>query len=65
MSLAIRLHFPASNNAAEYGALINGMKIAIELGIRRLEIRGDSQLIIDQVMKESTCHSDTMASYCE
>ena len=29
---AIRLHFSASNNAAEYEALINGLCIAIELG---------------------------------
>ena len=28
----IRLHFSASNNAAEYKALINGLCIAIELG---------------------------------
>ena len=29
---AIRLHFLASNNAIEYEALINGLRIAIELG---------------------------------
>ena len=28
---AIRLHFPGSNNAAEYEALINGLRITIEL----------------------------------
>jgi hypothetical protein len=30
------LHFPASNNVAEYEALVNGLRIAIELGVRRL-----------------------------
>ena len=29
---AIRLHFLASNNATEYEALINGLRIAMELG---------------------------------
>ena len=29
---AIHLHFSASNNATEYEALINGLRIAIELG---------------------------------
>ena len=29
---AIRLHFLASNNATEYEALINALRIAIELG---------------------------------
>jgi ribonuclease HI len=47
----LRLHFPASNNVAEYEALVNGLHIAIELGVQRLDARGDSQLVIDQVMK--------------
>ena len=29
---SIRLHFSASNNATEYEAPINGLRIAIELG---------------------------------
>ena len=33
MRYMVRLHFPSSNNVAEYEALINGMRIAIELGI--------------------------------
>ena len=37
-----RIHFPSSNNVAEYEALINGLCIAIELGIRWLNVRGDS-----------------------
>jgi ribonuclease HI len=38
----IRLHFVASNNVAEYEALINGLRITTELGVRRLDVRGDS-----------------------
>jgi hypothetical protein len=38
----LRLHFRASNNVAEYEALVNGLRIAIELGVRRLDARGDS-----------------------
>jgi len=38
MKYAVCLHFPASNNVAEYEALINGLRIAIELGIRRLDV---------------------------
>jgi ribonuclease HI len=29
----LRLHFPTSNNMAEYEALVNGLRIAIELGV--------------------------------
>jgi ribonuclease HI len=57
------LHFPTSNNVAEYEALINGLRIAIELGVRRLEARGDSQLVIDQVMKNSHCRDPKMEAY--
>ncbi|RLN09444.1 putative prpol [Panicum miliaceum] len=64
MRYMIRLHFPASNNVAEYEALLNGLRIAIELGIRRLDVRGDSQLVVEQVMKEWSCHDPKMAAYC-
>jgi ribonuclease HI len=42
MKYMIRHHFLASNNVAEYEALINGLLIAIKLGIRWLDIRGES-----------------------
>jgi ribonuclease HI len=61
----IRLHFPASNNVAEYEALVNGLRVAVELGVRRLNARGDSQLVIDQVMKNSHCRDRRMEAYCD
>ena len=42
MRYKIRLHFPSSNNVAKYEALVNGLCITIELGIRHLDIQGDS-----------------------
>jgi ribonuclease HI len=41
MRYAVRIHFPASNNMAKYEALLCGLKIAIETGIKRLNVRGD------------------------
>jgi ribonuclease HI len=61
----LRLHFPASNNVAEYEALVNGLRISIELGVRCLDARGDSQLVVDQVMKNSHCHDPKMEAYCD
>jgi ribonuclease HI len=61
----LRLHFPASNKVAEYEALVNGLRIAVELGVRRLDARGDSQLVIDQVMKNSHCRDPKMEAYCD
>jgi ribonuclease HI len=65
MEYMVRLHFSASNNTAEYEALINGLRIAVELGIKRLEIRGDSELVVGQVMKEKNCVNPKMAAYCQ
>ena len=41
-----------------------GLRIAIELGVKCLDARGDSQLVVDQVMKESSCHNPKMVAYC-
>ena len=61
----IHLHFFASNNAVEYEALINRLRIAIKLGATRLYVRGDSELVVDLVMKESFCKSPLMTAYCQ
>jgi ribonuclease HI len=63
MRYMIRIHFLASNNVAEYKALVNGLHIATELRIRWVDVRGDSQLIVDQVMKESSYHDPKMVAY--
>ena len=65
MRYMVWLYFPSSNNVPKYEALFNGLCITIELGIRCLDIRGDSQLVINQVMKESSCHDTKMAAYCQ
>jgi ribonuclease HI len=59
------LHFPASNNMAEYEALLCGLRIAIKIGVKRLDVWGDSQLVIDQVMKNASCHDAKMEAYCK
>ena len=64
MRFVVRLHFPASNNMAEYEVLLSGLLIVIELGIKRLDVWRDSQLVIDQVMKEASCHNEKMEAYC-
>jgi hypothetical protein len=61
---ALQLLFPASNNAAEYEALIHGLNIAISLGIKRLMVYGDSLVVISQINKEWDCSSDSMGKYC-
>jgi probable phosphoglycerate mutase len=50
---------------AEYEALLCGLKIATKTDIKRLDVRGDLQLVIDQVMKNASCHNDKMEAYCK
>ena len=59
----VRLHFPASNNVAEYEALISDLRIAIDIGATHLYVYGDSKLVINQVMKNSNCESPLMDAY--
>jgi hypothetical protein len=59
----IQIEFPPTNNIAEYKGLVTGLRLAKELGIRRLLIRGDSQLVAKQIQKEYGCNNDKMAEY--
>jgi ribonuclease HI len=59
----IRLHFHATNNVAEYEALVNGLGITTELRIQRLYIWRDYELIVNQVMGESNCRDSCMVAY--
>jgi ribonuclease HI len=63
-SLSIQIHYMASNNGAEYEALIHGLCIAVSLGIKRFLAFGDSKVVIEQVNKEWDCVKDTMDAYC-
>jgi ribonuclease HI len=42
----VHLDFKATNNMAEYEALLFGLSIALSLGVRQLLVKGDSQLIV-------------------
>jgi ribonuclease H / adenosylcobalamin/alpha-ribazole phosphatase len=42
----------ATNNVAEYRALIAGLEKAVELGVRELEVISDSELLVKQMTGE-------------
>ena len=44
---ALRLQFPASNNEAEYEALIAGLRLAKEIGIKQVKVYSNSQLVVN------------------
>ena len=45
----VRLHYPTTNNEAEYEALLKGLELAKSLGAELVLVQGDSQLVIGQV----------------
>jgi ribonuclease HI len=52
-----------TNNVVEYEALINGLCITTELGVLWLYIRGNSELVVNELMGESNCHDSYMVAY--
>ncbi|XP_074363974.1 uncharacterized protein LOC141704674 [Apium graveolens] len=46
---AIHFNFYATNNDAEYEALISGLKIALEMGVWNLITKSDSELVVNRV----------------
>ena len=63
LKYAIQLNFQATNNVAEYEGLLAGIRAAKALSIRRLLVRGDSQLVVNQVGKEYQCSNLTIYRY--
>jgi ribonuclease HI len=59
----LQIHFRASNNIAEYEALVHGLKQAKEIGIWRILCFGDSDLVVHQVSGEWDAKDANMASY--
>jgi ribonuclease HI len=59
----VHLEFKATNNMAEYEALIFGLSAALSLGILQLLVKGDSQLIIKQVRVECSCNEPRLVAY--
>ncbi|XP_059630058.1 uncharacterized protein LOC132273041 [Cornus florida] len=63
LSQAVKLEFRATNNEAEYEALLAGLRLAKELKVRNLVAFSDSQLIIRQVTGEYSTKDETMEEY--
>ncbi|KAL0430421.1 UNVERIFIED_CONTAM: hypothetical protein Sradi_0668100 [Sesamum radiatum] len=49
LQYAIKFNFAASNNEAEYEALIAGGKLALAAGAKHLKAYSDSQLVVNQI----------------
>jgi len=61
----LKILFPASNNVTEYEACLHGIRLAVELGVKRLYVHGDSALVINQLNKEWDTTHKKMDVYCK
>jgi ribonuclease HI len=58
-----RLEFEATNNVAEYEALLLGLELCKDRGVKCLCIRGDSDLVIQQLKNKFACKSERLKGY--
>jgi ribonuclease HI len=61
--LSHKLEFECTNNTAEYEALVQGLKKAIDLNIKELKVFGDSEIIVRQVKNTIHCNSPHLRNY--
>ena len=59
----LQVHCAASNNVVEYETLIHGLRLAKELGIRRIICYGDPDLVVQQSSGDWDAKDANMASY--
>ena len=62
---AIRIGFKATNNEAEYEALVAGLRVATELGVKSLDAFSNSQLVVNQVQGNYFAKDLWMVAYLD
>ena len=65
MHYALRFGFKASNNEAEYEALIAGLKLAKEMKVESLKVFSESHLVVCQITDEYQAREEKMTAYLQ
>ena len=65
MEYAICIGFKATNNEAEYEALIARLRVTTELGVESLDAFSDSQLVVNQVQGDYLTKDLRMVAYLD
>ena len=60
---ALRFKFEASNNEAEYEALLAGLRMAVELKAGAIHCYSDSLLVVNQILGEYQARGSRSAAY--
>ena len=60
---ALQFGFKASNNEAEYEAIIAGLRMSKALGAKRVHVKSDSQLVVSQITAQYQAKEENMKGY--
>ena len=60
---SLRLDFSATNNEAEYEALLEGMAMVQRMGGKSIKLFSDSRLVVGQVRGEFEAKDERMQRY--
>ncbi|CAN1244477.1 Ribonuclease HI [Linum perenne] len=60
---ALRFNKSRTNNAAEYGALIAGLRMAKTMGVSHLKVFSDSAIVVNQLSGVYEVREETLAPY--
>ena len=62
-NFSFTLEFEASNNVTEYEAMLLGLETTKDMGIKMLNIKGDSDLVFLQIKNQYQCKNDRLRKY--
>jgi ribonuclease HI len=63
ISLSYKLEFEATNNVAEYEALVLRLRVAREMGIQEVSVFGDAELVVQQIRNAYQAKHSQLRSY--
>jgi ribonuclease HI len=63
IGLSIKLEFACTTNQVEYESLLHGLEFLRDLGVRDIDVFGDSNLIMQQIRGDSQCLDGVLNSY--
>jgi ribonuclease HI len=63
IDLSIRLEFACTNNQVEYESLLHGLEFLRDMEARDVDVFGDYNLIVQQIMGVSQCLDGVLNSY--
>nr|GEX47288.1 reverse transcriptase domain-containing protein [Tanacetum cinerariifolium] len=62
---ALKFQFATSNNEAEYEALVAGLRITTQMGVKNVQVNVDSKLVANQALGTYVAKEDNMIKYLE